>query len=53
MTRDERVEKIRQAEEEIKTAGAIHRRDIMRHIRRLKKELRDYDRFRTGAISNA
>ena len=48
MSREEHVEKIRKAKEELKTAGTIHRKDISRYIRRLEKELRIYDSYHRG-----
>ena len=48
MSREEHVAKIRAAKEELKTAGAIHKKDLMRHIKRLEKELRVYDRYHRG-----
>ena len=41
-------EKIRRAEEELKTAGPIHSRDLQKHIRRMKKQLGIYDRYHRG-----
>lgn len=49
MTRAELVERIRQAKAEAACAGPIHRRDMLKHIRRLERELRDYDRFQAEA----
>lgn len=43
------VQKIKDAKEELKTAGAIHRRDLHKHIKRMERELRDYDRFHAEA----
>lgn len=48
MSREEHVEKIRTAKNELKTAGTIHRKDLQRYIRRLEKELRIYDSFHRG-----
>lgn len=45
MRRDELEEKIRQTEVAIKWAGPIHRMDLQKHLRRMQKELRDYERF--------
>lgn len=45
MTRDELQEKIRLTETALMFAGPIHRRDLQKHLRRMQKELRDYDRF--------
>lgn len=39
------VEKINKAKEELKTAGVIHKRDLQKHIRRLERELREYDNY--------
>ena len=49
MTRDELVAKIATAKEELEHAGSIHRRDLTKHIRRMERELRDYDRFQSEA----
>ena len=48
MSREEHIEKIRKAKSEMKTAGAIHQKDLSRYIRRLEKELREYDRLHRG-----
>ena len=45
MTRGEVVEKIRQRKEEAKKAGPMHRRDLIKNIKRLERDLMDYDRF--------
>lgn len=49
MTRAELVERIRAEKLEAMTAGKIHRRDLHKHIKRMERELRDYDRFQEGA----
>lgn len=49
MKRDELEEKIRLTEKAIMFAGVVHRRDLEKHLRRMKKELRDYDRFQQAA----
>lgn len=49
MTRDELQEKIKLTETAIMFAGSIHRRDLQKHLRRMKRELRDYDRFQREA----
>ena len=49
MNRNELVTKIKTAKEEQKTAGAIHRRDLQKHIRRMEKELRLYDYYHKTA----
>lgn len=46
--RMELKEKIRKAQEELKTAGPIHSRDLQKHIRRMKKQLGIYDRYHRG-----
>ena len=47
--REEWKEKIRQAKEEIKFAGPKHRRDLQKHIRRMRAQLAEYDRFQAAA----
>ena len=49
LNRSELVEKIIAAKAELKKAGPIHRRDLTKHIRRMERELRDYDRFQAAA----
>ena len=49
MNRDELQERIRKAEAELKTAGPIHARDLRKFIRRMKKELIIYGRYREAA----
>ena len=49
MSRTELEEKIKQTETAIMLAGPIHRRDLQKHLRRMQKELRDYDRFQREA----
>lgn len=49
MTRSELVEEIRKKMEEAKRSGPIHRRDLWKHIHRMERELRDYDRFQAEA----
>lgn len=39
MDKDEIRIRIRRAQEELKTAGTIHKKDLIRHIRRLQKML--------------
>ena len=50
--REECVAKINDARQELETAGIFHRRDLTKHIRRMERELRDYDRFHKGGDSN-
>ena len=52
MTRDELAGKIRAAKAELPGAGRYHRRDLMKHIHRMEKELRTYDYYRKGADTN-
>lgn len=49
MNREELVAKIAAAKEELEQAGIIHRRDLTKHIRRMERELHDYDRFQSEA----
>ena len=49
MTRDELVEEIRKKKKEAEQAGTIHRRDLWKNIKRMERELRDYDRFQAEA----
>lgn len=46
--RMELKDKIRKAEEELKTAGPIHSRDLRKHLKRMKIQLRIYDRYQHG-----
>ena len=48
MTRAETINRIRAAKEKLKTAGPIHRKDLLRYIRRLQKEVLIYDRLHRG-----
>ena len=49
MMRNELVAKIKAAKQELPTAGKYHRRDLLKHIHMMQRELRDYDRFHKGA----
>jgi hypothetical protein len=49
MTREELITEINRTREEMRTAGPIHRRDLVKHLARIKAELRRYDRYGTGA----
>lgn len=53
--RDEYVEKINVARQGLETAGIFHRKDLIKHIHRMERELRDYDRFHreSGGETNA
>ena len=44
--REKLLQRIENAQDEIRRAGPLHRRDMQRHLRRLLRDLRDYDRFR-------
>ena len=48
MSRDEIVSRIAEKKQEMKTAGAIHRKDLRKYIHRLEVELIKYDRYRKG-----
>lgn len=50
--RDAFVVKILQAKQDAAVCGPIHRRDLLKGIRRMEQELRDYDRFHEGGGSN-
>ena len=50
--REEYVAKLNASRQELETAGIFHRRDLIKHIRRMERELRDYDRFHKGGDSN-
>lgn len=45
MTRSELVDKIEIAKQALMFAGPMHYRDLYKHIKRMERELRDYDRF--------
>lgn len=47
------VEKIEAAKAERRTAGPIHRRDLTKHIRRMEREVRDWDRFHAAALEKS
>jgi len=49
MTRDELAAKIREKKKEVRNAGPVHQRDLNKYIKRLQRELRDYDRFQAEA----
>lgn len=51
MNREQLIQKIAAAKEELKTAGKIHSRDLRKHIHRMEKELRDYDYFQRVSAS--
>lgn len=46
--REKLVAKIKAAKAELPKAGAIHRRDLLKHIKRMEKELLIYDRYQAG-----
>ena len=48
MTRNELAARINAEREQLRTAGKIHRRDLMKHICRMEKELKTYDFYRNG-----
>ena len=47
--RQEYAEKLNAAKEELKNAGCIHRRDLIRQINQMKKDLMIYDRYQREA----
>ena len=49
MNRQQLEETIKAAKAQLATAGTIHRRDLYKHIKRMERELRDYDRFQAIA----
>lgn len=49
MKRDEYKARIIAAKAELKTAGPCHRRDLLKHIHRMQKELLIYDKYQQAA----
>lgn len=47
--REEYAERIRRMEAEAERSGKLHRRDLYRAIKRMRGELRVYDRYRAEA----
>lgn len=47
--REEQKSRIYAAKQELKTAGPHHRRDLLKHIHRMEKELLIYDRYQQAA----
>lgn len=47
--REQQKARIYAAKEELKTAGPRHRRDLLKHIHRMQKELLIYDRYQQQA----
>lgn len=43
--RERHVAEIKQIEQQLKTAGPIHKKDLFRHLIRLKRELKQYDLY--------
>ena len=43
--RELHIQKIKSTMEEIKTAKGLHKKDLIRHANRLKKELSEYDYY--------
>ncbi len=50
MTRSEIIDKIRSAKAELRTSGPIHRRDLQKHIKRLKGKLIECERAKEGSV---
>lgn len=44
--REEHLMKIARTRNELKTAGPVHRRDLLRCLARLEREIKQYDRYR-------
>ena len=47
--RDQHKAAIRAAKGQLKTAGPHHRRDLLKHIHRMQKELLIYDKYQKAA----
>jgi len=47
--REQHKAAIRVAKEQLKTAGPHHRRDLLKHIHRMQKELLIYDKYQQAA----
>ena len=47
--RDQHKAAIRAAKDELKTAGPLHRRDLLKYIHRMQKELLIYDKYQQTA----
>jgi hypothetical protein len=47
--REENKARIRAAKEQLKTAGPHHRRDLLKHIHRMQKEMMIYDKYQQAA----
>lgn len=43
--RQRHVKAIRDAERELQTSGSIHRRDVQKHINRMKKDMKIYNYY--------
>ena len=43
------VNKLKAAKAEYKTAGPLHRRDLLKYIHRMQKELLIYDKYQQAA----
>lgn len=48
--REQLMEKIMQTQQEIKTAGPVHRRDLRKHLKRMMAQLAQYDRFQAATM---
>ncbi len=49
--RDIHLQKIEKAQNELSSCGPIHRRDLQKYIKRLYRELKQYDRYRQGGCN--
>ena len=51
LSRTDLIARIAAARAELKKSGPIHKRDLTKHIHRMERELRDYDRFQAEAAT--
>lgn len=49
MTRAQMLEKMERIREEIKTAGPIHKRDLQKHLKRMRGQIAQYDLYQRMA----
>lgn len=47
------VDKVKAAKAELPLAGPMHRRDLVKHIHRMERQIAMYDRYRGDALSHA
>ena len=46
--RERHLQEIERTKEELKGAKDIHRKDLLRHLRQLEKDLKTYDSYHRG-----